>query len=81
MRTRWVPYVFDDIAWGEAVKRAIASLGTKDLCQLCEVSVSTVNRWAAGASGGANARPSMENFLTICNLLDTFPGEFFKMGE
>jgi len=81
MKTRWVPYVFDDKAWGQAVQAAMASLGTLELAQLLEVSANTITRWARGASGGVDARPSMANFIQVCNLLDRNPCEFFTTGE
>lgn len=81
MKTKWVPYTFNGEAFAVAVKEAVASLGTKEMAQMLEVSVSTINRWASNRYGAEFAHPSMMNFLLVCNLVDKPPSDFFTTGD
>jgi transcriptional regulator with XRE-family HTH domain len=80
MKTIWVAWVFDCAAWGEMTKDAVASLGMADLSHMMGVSVGTLNRWARGATDEA-ARPSMGNFMLMCNLTDRNPADFFTTKD
>lgn len=77
MRTKWVAWVFHREEFSKAVKEAVASMGSKDVAQLMEVSVTTVTHWAAGRFDAEYPHPSMTNFLLFCNLVDRAPSDFF----
>lgn len=73
---RHVDYVFDRHLWSLVISSLVGEYGVEDICELLDVSDSTLYNWGMNVHHDDYPHPRMSNWLKVCNLLDINPASF-----
>lgn len=78
---RVIPFVFDMKAFSDALK-VLPEDEISRFAEILGVHSSTLRNWRNNAHRNTLfPYPNMTNFLTVCNLLDLDPRNFFVLAE
>lgn len=76
-----VPYRFDTSLWAAFCKVLTEKHGREAIAGMIDVHPNTITGWINGNWKMGFEHPSMNKFLTLCNLADTNPSEFFTIQD
>lgn len=78
-RVRSIPMAFNAVHFGNVISahRAELKMTLTEVAKLTTIHATTLSDYERG--GESNMK--MENFLSLCNLYDIDPREFFVLGE
>lgn len=76
-----VSWTFNTTRFQACIIQMHESFSYGEMAELLGMSKSTVNNWARGNFSEAFPWPHMSNFLTVCNMCDQDPRDFFVLED
>lgn len=72
-----VTVVFDTGKWARVLIDACDTLSVEFMAEVCDVSPASLGKWKLEIYQPEFRYPNMTNFLSVCNVLDLNPADFF----